>query len=82
MKLSPPTYCAFFKSTNTASYIQWGNNTPRHTKIGWVKTELVRDSHTKSHPHFSYACAKRLRLATARMHYPKRVMNLLPVDGS
>ena len=80
VRLSPPTYCTFFKSTNTASYIPWGSNTPRHTKLGWVKTELVRYLRTNSHPHFFYACVRRLHLATARLHYPKRVLNPLPVD--
>ena len=80
VKLCPPTYCTFFKSTNTASYIPCGSNTPRHTKLGWVKTKLVRYLQNNSHAHFFYACVKRLRLAVARLHYPKRVLSPLPIS--
>ena len=79
VKLCPPTYCTFFKSTNTASYIPWGSNTTRHTELGWVKIELVRHLRTNSHAHFFYACVKRVRLAVPRLHYPKTVLSPLPI---
>jgi len=78
--LSPLRYAVFWKPTNHSLYIPWSSAVPRHTKLGWVKGELIRCIRGCNQKEFFDLCVTRLRQAVTRLGYPKSVLDPLPIS--
>ena len=80
--LYPLETCVFFKETNTASYLHWSSDTPRHVKAGWLHAEGVRALRLCSSAELFKCCVTRFTQAIIRLGYPKSLYTPFPVDWS